>query len=140
MKYTAVFKWPEGQEPRVGKGDGWKGGELCAVSFNDALDELQRLREAAQHYCDTSEDGMNIMHRLCDRTDWIAPFPGRDHHANWCADVTHPDMRLMAAAPDLAAALQALYERYVMAIGNEGPETLAARAALEKAGFETYNA
>lgn len=89
---------------------------------------------------DTSEDGMNIMHRLCDRTDWIAPFPGRDHHANWCADVTHPDMRLMAAAPDLAAALQALYERYVMAIGNEGPETLAARAALEKAGFETYNA
>jgi hypothetical protein len=52
MRYTAVFKWPEGQEPRVGKGDGWKGGELCAVSFNDALDELQRLREAAQHYCD----------------------------------------------------------------------------------------
>jgi len=52
MRYTAVFKWTEGQEPRVGKGDGWKGGELCAVSFNDALDELQRLREAAQHYCD----------------------------------------------------------------------------------------
>lgn len=52
MKYTAVFKWQEGQEPRVGKGDGWKGGELCAVSFSDALDELHRLREAAQHYCD----------------------------------------------------------------------------------------
>ena len=55
---------------------------------------------------DTSEDGMNIMHRLCDRKDWIAPFPGRAHHANWCADVVHPDMRLMAAAPDLLAALQ----------------------------------
>jgi hypothetical protein len=39
MKYTAVFKWPKGEEPRVGKGDGWKGGELCAVSFSDALDE-----------------------------------------------------------------------------------------------------
>lgn len=54
---------------------------------------------------DTSEDGMNIMHRLCDRPDWIAPFPGRKHHADWCADVTHPDMRLMAAAPDLLEAL-----------------------------------
>ena len=52
MKYTAVFKWPEGEEPRVGKDDGWKGGELCVVSFNDAIDELHRLREAAQHYCD----------------------------------------------------------------------------------------
>lgn len=57
---------------------------------------------------DTAEDGMNIMHRLCDRPDWIAPFPGRAHHADWCADVTHPDMRLMAAAPDLLGALRAL--------------------------------
>ena len=55
---------------------------------------------------DPDEDGMNIMHRLCDRLDWIAPFPGRTHHAGWCADVTHPDMRLMAAAPDLLDALQ----------------------------------
>lgn len=55
---------------------------------------------------DTSEDGMNIMHRLCDRPDWIAPFPGRSHHADWCADVTHPDMRLMAAAPELLAAMK----------------------------------
>lgn len=52
MRYTAVFKWPEGHEPIVGRGDGWKGGELCAVSFSDAMDELHRLREAAQHYCD----------------------------------------------------------------------------------------
>lgn len=27
MIYTAVFEWPEGKEPRVGKGDAWKGGE-----------------------------------------------------------------------------------------------------------------
>lgn len=60
---------------------------------------------------DTAHDGMNIMHRLCDRPDWIAPFPGRAHHASWCADVTHPDMRLMAAAPDLLdAAIKALAE------------------------------
>ena len=28
---------------------------------------------------DPAEDGMNIMHRLCDRPDWIAPFPWRAH-------------------------------------------------------------
>lgn len=55
---------------------------------------------------DPSEDGMNIMDRLCDRPDWIAPFPGRAHHADWCADVTHPDMRLIAAAPELLDALR----------------------------------
>ena len=54
---------------------------------------------------DTAHDGMNIMHRLCDRPDWVAPFAGRAHHADWCADVIHPDMRLMAAAPDLLALL-----------------------------------
>ena len=59
---------------------------------------------------DPEEDGMNIMHRLCDRPDWIAPFPGRAHHAAWCADVTHPDMRLMAAAPDLLDELQSVLD------------------------------
>lgn len=47
---------------------------------------------------DTSVDGMNIMHRLPDRKDWIAPFPGRAHHANWCQQVTHPDMRWIEEA------------------------------------------
>ena len=65
---------------------------------------------------DTAEGGMNIMHRLIDRPDWIAPFLGRAHHADWCADVTHPDMRLMAAAPDLLAALQ-LAERVISNAG-----------------------
>ena len=52
MRYTAVFEWPKGEEPRVSKSDVWKGGKICAVQFSDALDELQRLKEAAQHYCD----------------------------------------------------------------------------------------
>lgn len=59
---------------------------------------------------DLAHDGMNIMHRLCDRLDWIAPFLGRAHHADWCARVTHPDMVLMAAAPDLLEACRAQHQ------------------------------
>lgn len=54
---------------------------------------------------DTAHDGMNLMHKLHERRDWIAPHHGRAHHASWCADVVHPDMRLMAASPLLLAAL-----------------------------------
>lgn len=55
---------------------------------------------------DTAHDGFNIMHRVCDRPDWIEPFEGREHHADWCSGVVHPDMRLIAAAPDMLAALR----------------------------------
>lgn len=58
---------------------------------------------------DTAHDGMNIMHKLSDRPDWIAPFDGRSHHADWCSSVNHPDMRLMAAAPELLEALKDAY-------------------------------
>lgn len=78
---------------------------------------------------DTAEDGMNIMHRLCDRPDWIAPFPGRAHHADWCADVTHPDMRLMAAAPDLLNALTTMRD----VLRDAGYLTGAADLAIAKA-------
>lgn len=61
---------------------------------------------------DTAVDGMNIMHRLPGRNDWIAPFPGREHHADWCANVTHPDMQLIAASPTLYEALSALTDWY----------------------------
>lgn len=57
---------------------------------------------------DPVHDGMQLLHKLHERRDWIAPFPGRAHHANWCAGVSHPDMRLIEAAPDLLVALQAM--------------------------------
>lgn len=79
--------------------DGWPAIRMRQISA--LCDEIERLRGAI-------EDGMNIMHRLPDRPDWIAPFPARAHHAKWCSDVTHPDIRLMASAPDLLEALQEL--------------------------------
>ncbi len=84
---------------------------------------------------------MNIMHRLCDRPDWIAPFPGRAHHASWCSDVTHPDMRLMAAAPDLLEALQKISNGQEMTGDFTHVETVLryqeiARAAIAKATGE----
>lgn len=52
----------------------------------------------------------NIMTRVSDHPDWIAPFDGRTHHADWCADVMHPDARLIAAAPMLLDAAISAYE------------------------------
>ena len=89
------------------------------------------MRGAVATLRDTSEDGMNIMHRLCDRPDWIAPFPGRTHHASWCSDVRHPDMRLMAAAPELLEALKGLCE--TGPIPPKPDAWAAARAAIAKA-------
>jgi hypothetical protein len=84
---------------------------------------------------DTAEAGFNIMHRLPDRPDWIAPLPHREHHADWCAGVTHPDMLLMAAAPDLLEALRALVDMDVSY--QRGPvvedAVEKARAAIAKA-------
>jgi len=46
------------------------------------------------------------MTRVCDRPDWIAPFPGREHHQDWCSAVVHPDARLIAASPKMLQALK----------------------------------
>ncbi len=83
---------------------------------------------------DTAHDGMNIMHRLCDRPDWIAPFPGRAHHAYWCASVAHPDMKLIEAAPDLLVALQELLAAVQRSVcEGSGRAQEKAHAALAKA-------
>jgi hypothetical protein len=43
------------------------------------------------------------------RADELAVnIPGEDHHADWNQDIDHPDARLIAAAPDLLAVLEAI--------------------------------
>lgn len=78
---------------------------------------------------DTAYDGMSIMHKLHERDDWWQAFPGRGHHADWCAAVKHPDMQLIEAAPDLLAAL-----RGVLRVADRKTDEFdAARAAIAKA-------
>lgn len=94
---------------------------------------------------DTAHDGMNIMHKLHERPDWIAPQPGREHHKSWHQLLTHPDIRLIEAAPDLLSAMNGLLAYFES--GNSVPvsqatikansaEVLAARAAIAKVGGE----
>lgn len=48
MRYTAVFEFKDGKEPAINKIHGWLGGELCAVQFSDALNELMAIKDAAE--------------------------------------------------------------------------------------------
>jgi hypothetical protein len=83
---------------------------------------------------DTAHEGMNIMHKLHERDDWWEAFPGRGHHADWCAAVKHPDMQLIEAAPDLLAALQGLLAAVRRSVcDGSGPAQDAAAAALHRA-------
>ena len=58
MRYTAVFEFPEGQKPAVGKKDSWLGGELVSIQFSDALDNespSQPLDQLPMGYFDTKK-------------------------------------------------------------------------------------
>jgi len=92
---------------------------------------------AVPRFRDTFETGMNSMHRLCDKADWVQPFPNRDHHAHWCAAVIHPDARLIAAAPELLEALKRLlnadHDEYLTPQGVRN----FAKAAIAKAEGES---
>lgn len=97
------------------------------------------MGHAVPRFRDTSEDGMNLMDRLCDKPEWIAPELGREHHKRWHQLITHPDARLMAAAPDLLSALEAMVEIAELTIGwiptppNADGPLIQARSAIAKA-------
>lgn len=84
---------------------------------------------AVPRFRDTSLDGMNLMDRLCDKLEWITPESGREHHKSWFQLVKHPDAVLMAAAPDLLEALQAV----LRVADRQTVEFDLARAAIAKA-------
>ena len=107
--------------------------------FDLTLMDFERwgMGGATVRFRDLAHDGMNLMHKLHERPDWIHSFEGRKHHAHWCADVIHPDARLIAAAPDLYEALKNLLEdtqHKEHADCDSGPcPVREARAALAKA-------
>jgi hypothetical protein len=63
-------------------------------------------------------DKYNIMTRVSDRSDWIEPFPGREHHARWCSRVKHPDANWIEAATP--AALTALLSERTALLARVG--------------------
>jgi hypothetical protein len=75
--------------------------DLTIINF-----ERWGMSGATMRLRDTAYDGMNLMIRVHERPDWFAPEPGREHHKSWHQLLTHPDARLIAAAPDLLAALK----------------------------------
>ena len=71
MRYTAVFEFKEGAEPKVGKNDGWLGGELCAVMFSDGLEELKAIKEAAEEVIfQNAHMGDETWYRLAGLLGW----------------------------------------------------------------------
>ena len=61
MRYTAVFEFETGYEPSVGIKDGWLGGDLCAVQFNDALLEIERLQNQVAAAKEVISRGVDLM-------------------------------------------------------------------------------
>ena len=55
-RYTALFEWPDGEEPKVSRDNTFLGGRIIAVQFSDALEELKRYRNALEQIADEDFD------------------------------------------------------------------------------------
>ena len=58
-----------------------------------------------------SPSGYELLERFVDRPELAVPAPGREHHKEWFQLVSHPDLLLMAAAPELLAENERLRAR-----------------------------
>jgi len=75
--------------------------DLTIIDF-----ERWGMHKATMRLRDTAHDGFNLMYRVHERADWIKPQSGREHHKSWHQLLTHPDAKLIEAAPDLLEALK----------------------------------
>ena len=74
--------------------------DLTIIDF-----ERWGMNKATMRMRDTAHDGFDLMFRVHERQDWIAPEHGREHHKHWHQLLTHPDAKLIEAAPDLLKVL-----------------------------------
>lgn len=109
-KYTkGPWRWEFNKEYKnlhlVG---GQKRFDLTIMDF-----ERWGMRGATMRLRDPEHNGMQLLHRVHERADWITPEPGREHHKNWHQLLTHPDALLMEASPELYEALKRLHDSCV---------------------------
>jgi hypothetical protein len=84
-----------------------KEARLCGAAGYDltVLDFVRWGMSAAAPRFRTADGlALNIMRRA---DEFAVVVPGREHHAEWFKGVDHPDARLIAAAPELLAELEA---------------------------------
>jgi hypothetical protein len=98
----------------------------CDLTIMDF--ERWGMNGATMRLRDTAHDGMQLLYRVHERPDWIAPESGREHHKSWHQLLTHPDARLIEAAPDLLE-----FAQWVLSLKTGGIIEARARVAIAKA-------